>query len=173
MKTACLGLGGNIGDPIRAMSNALRIIADHPACAISAVSRLYRTPPWGKTDQSYFFNACVAVLTSLEPEALLDFCLHIERAMKRERTERWGPRTLDIDILTYGEDVLETTRLTLPHPRMTDRAFVLLPLADFAADLEIGGRSVNAWLSQADKAGIEVVDNEDWWRGERAGNADG
>ncbi len=72
-----------------------------PDCRVDAVSRLYRTPPWGKTDQSFFFNACAAVDTTLAPEALLDVCLGIERDMKRERIERWGPRTIDIDMLTY------------------------------------------------------------------------
>jgi 2-amino-4-hydroxy-6-hydroxymethyldihydropteridine diphosphokinase len=161
---ATLGLGGNVGDPVHAMASALRALDERRDCRISAVSRLYRTPPWGKTDQSYFFNACAKVETSLAPEELLDVCLRIERGMKRERIERWGPRTLDIDILTYAEVSQTARRLELPHPRMTDRGFVLMPLADIAADLVVNGSTVGAWLAQADVAGIQVADqNTSWW----------
>ncbi len=130
-----------------------------------AVSRLYRTPPWGKTDQSFFYNACAILDTRLDPEALLTLCLEIEREMKRVRNERWGPRTIDIDILTYGEVEKSLPSLELPHPRMTERGFVLMPLADIAADLSVGGRTVAEWLKDADVAGIEVADESgDWWR---------
>ena len=101
--TAFLGLGGNVGDPVASMAEALRRIDRHPDCAVKAASRLYRTPPWGKTDQDWFFNAAAAIETTLSPHALLDLCLEIERAMKRIRMERWGPRTLDMDILAYGD----------------------------------------------------------------------
>jgi 2-amino-4-hydroxy-6-hydroxymethyldihydropteridine diphosphokinase len=163
--TAYLGLGGNIGDPKAAMAEALKQIDKHPDCSVTGVSRLYRTPPWGNTDQDWFFNAAAAVETGLSPHALLDLCLDIERGMKRIRAERWGPRTLDMDILAYDELVLDDDRLALPHPRMTDRAFVLMPLADFASNLTIGGKTVMEWLAQADKAGIEVADeSRDWWK---------
>lgn len=161
---ATLGLGGNLGDPANAMATALRTLDGRSDCRVTAVSRLYRTPPWGKTDQSYFFNSCAAVETTLAPEALLDVCLNIEREMKRERIERWGPRTLDIDILTYADVRQDAPRLELPHPRMTDRGFVLMPLADFTAGLVVNGKTVADWLSQADVQGIEIFDeNRDWW----------
>jgi 2-amino-4-hydroxy-6-hydroxymethyldihydropteridine diphosphokinase len=132
---------------------------------VAAVSRLYRTPPWGKTDQSHFFNSCAAVETRLAPEALLDLCLSIEREMKRERIERWGPRTLDIDVLTYEGVEQDAPRLELPHPRMTERGFVLMPLADIAPELMVKGRAVADWLVSADIAGIEIADeSRDWWR---------
>jgi 2-amino-4-hydroxy-6-hydroxymethyldihydropteridine diphosphokinase len=163
--TAWLGLGGNIGDPVAAMAEALSRLDAHPDCSVEVVSRLYRTPPWGKTDQDWFFNAAAAVSTILAPHGLLDLCLEIERAMKRVRSERWGPRTLDIDILAFDALTISDDRLTLPHPRMRDRAFVLMPLADIAPDLAIEGRVVAAWLTDADKAGIEVADESgDWWR---------
>ncbi|KQV27701.1 2-amino-4-hydroxy-6-hydroxymethyldihydropteridine pyrophosphokinase [Rhizobium sp. Root1203] len=163
-QTATLGLGGNVGDPVHAMATALRALDARADCRVSAVSRLYRTPPWGKTDQSYFFNSCAQVDTSLAPEALLDVCLGIEHGMKRERIERWGPRTLDIDILTYADVSQDAPRLELPHPRMTDRGFVLMPLADFAADLLVNGIAVGEWLARTDVAGIEVADqNSGWW----------
>lgn len=164
-QSATLGLGGNIGDPVKAMATALLKLNGRDDCRVAAVSRLYRTPPWGKTDQSFFFNACAAVETRLEPEALLDLCLSMEREMKRERIERWGPRTLDIDVLTYGDLVQDAPRLELPHPRMTDRGFVLMPLADIAADLLVRGRTVGDWLDDADVTGIEIADeSRDWWR---------
>jgi 2-amino-4-hydroxy-6-hydroxymethyldihydropteridine diphosphokinase len=162
--TATLGLGGNLGRPVHAMAVALKALDQRADCRVAAVSRLYRTPPWGKTDQSYFFNACAAIETTLGPEALLDVCLDIERRMKRERIERWGPRTLDIDILTYADLVQSAPRLELPHPRMTDRGFVLMPLADFAPELLVDGITVREWLAKADVQGIEVADqSRDWW----------
>jgi len=165
LQSATLGLGGNIGDPVKAMATALQKLDRRDDCQVVAVSRLYRTPPWGKTDQSFFFNACAAVETRLPPEALLDLCLSMEREMKRERIERWGPRTLDIDVLTYGDIVQDAPRLELPHPRMTDRGFVLMPLADIAADLIVRGRTVSDWLDDADVAGIEVAaESRDWWQ---------
>lgn len=164
-QTATLGLGGNIGDPVKAMAIALQALDGRADCNVTAVSRLYRTPPWGKTDQSYFFNSCAAIETMLAPEALLDLCLDIEREMKRERIERWGPRTLDIDLLTYGNVSQDAPRLELPHPRMVDRGFVLMPLADIAPEMMVKGKAVIDWLDTADIAGIEIADeNRDWWR---------
>jgi 2-amino-4-hydroxy-6-hydroxymethyldihydropteridine diphosphokinase len=148
------------------MARALRAIDGRSDCRISAVSRLYSTPPWGKTDQADFFNCCALVETTLSPEALLDACLSVERAMKRVRLERWGPRTIDIDILTYADLEQRTERLEIPHPRMTERGFVILPLADIAPELPVSGRSVQDWLQQADISGITVADaSMDWWRG--------
>ncbi len=163
-RRATLGLGGNIGDPVRAMAEALRALDARADCRVLAVSRLYRTPPWGKTDQDWFFNACALVETTLAPEALLDTCLDIERAMKRERKERWGPRTIDIDVLTFEGVAQSGGRLELPHPRMTGRGFVLMPLADIAPALEIDGRPVADWLADADVTGIEPASaGPDWW----------
>jgi 2-amino-4-hydroxy-6-hydroxymethyldihydropteridine diphosphokinase len=162
---ATLGLGGNIGDPAASMARALVLLDSRPDCEVTHVSKLYRTPPWGKTDQAWFFNACAAVETSLLPDELLDACLSIERQMKRERLERWGPRTIDIDVLTYDSLSQSSLTLEIPHPRMTERGFVLKPLADFAPDLVVAGKSVAEWLESADVAGIEVADpRSDWWR---------
>jgi 2-amino-4-hydroxy-6-hydroxymethyldihydropteridine diphosphokinase len=162
---ATLGLGGNIGDPVQAMASALRSLDARADCRVVDVSRLYRTPPWGKTDQSFFYNACAAVDTTLDPDKLLDICLGIEREMKRVRVERWGPRTIDIDILTYGDIRRAATSLELPHPRMTERGFVLMPLADIASGMIVGGRTIGEWLSGADIKGIEIgSEDRDWWR---------
>ncbi|MGD9476584.1 2-amino-4-hydroxy-6-hydroxymethyldihydropteridine diphosphokinase [Shinella sp. G-2] len=164
-RRATLGLGGNIGDPVRSMADALQALDARVDCRVLAVSRLYRTPPWGKTDQDWFFNACALIETTLAPEALLDTCLGIEREMKRERKERWGPRTIDIDVLTYEGVEQAGGRLELPHPRMTGRGFVLMPLADVAPDMDVEGRTVEAWLGDADIAGIEPASaGSDWWQ---------
>jgi 2-amino-4-hydroxy-6-hydroxymethyldihydropteridine diphosphokinase len=162
---ATIGLGGNIGDPPQAMAQALRSLEARDDCRVMAVSRLYRTPPWGKTDQADFFNACALLETSLSAKDLLDLCLSIERGMKRVRIERWGPRTIDIDVLTYGDRQIHEEGLDVPHPRMVERGFVLMPLADIAAGLKVFDKSVSAWLSQADVAGIAVAtESRDWWR---------
>ncbi len=162
---AMLGLGGNVGDPVHAMAEALRLLDRRPDCRVLSVSSVYRTPPWGKTDQADFFNACASVETILPPVELLDACLAIEKDMKRVRVERWGPRTIDIDVLAYGDLSMTDERLELPHPRMTDRGFVLKPLADFAPDLVIRGKSIAEWLRGADVTGIENAGQAPgWWR---------
>ena len=163
--TALLGLGGNVGDPVGAMSIALRTLAGHEQCRLTDVSRLYRTPPWGKTDQDWFFNAAARVETTLGAVPLLGLALGIEQANRRVRTERWGPRTLDIDILDYDGLSIVSDQLTIPHPRMKDRAFVLMPLTDVQPGYRIEGRPIADWLADADRSGIEVAEkSRDWWR---------
>ena len=165
MATAFLGLGGNLGDPVGSMAKALKAFEQHPDCKVVDVSRVYRTPPWGKTDQAWFFNAAAAVKTTLSPQMLLGLALGIEQALHRVRIERWGPRTLDIDILDFDGLAIKSEQLTIPHPRITERAFVLMPLADFAPDFVLDGRTIANWLETADKAGIEVANEDrDWWK---------
>jgi 2-amino-4-hydroxy-6-hydroxymethyldihydropteridine diphosphokinase len=164
MTLATLGLGGNIGDPPAAMVQALAAFAADENCRLLAVSHLYSTPPWGKTDQADFFNCCALIETSLDAEALLDLCLDIEKSMKRVRIERWGPRTIDIDVLTFGDGSIVTERIEVPHPRMTERAFVLMPLADIAPDMVVAGKAVSDWLTEANKAGIKRAnERREWW----------
>ena len=147
------------------MAAALQLLQADEAIEISAVSRLYRTPPWGKTDQSWFFNSCALVRTSLDPHGLLDACLSAERQLKRVRRERWGPRIIDIDVLTFDDQTIHEDGLRIPHPHMHERAFVLLPLLDIAADLVVNGRSVSLWATEADATGIEIVGEDgNWWR---------
>ena len=134
-----LALGGNVGDKVKSLRRALRAIAAEPAIELAAVSRLYRTPPWGKTDQDWFVNACALGRTTLKPEALLERVKALEVELGREPTERWGPRVIDIDLIAYDDVTLKTERLTLPHPELFNRAFVLAPLAEIAPDLVIGG----------------------------------
>lgn len=151
---AHLALGSNLGDKADHLRRAAAAIAALPGTRIAARSRIYRTPPWGKTDQDWFANAVLAVETSLTPEALLDLCLAIEARLGRERRERWGPRVIDIDLLTHGTATRATSRLTLPHPAMTERAFVLVPLLDVAPGLRIRDRSIADWLAGLDRTGI-------------------
>ena len=106
-----------------------------------SVSSLYRTPPWGKTDQPDFLNAAAEVLTGHSPRELLDLCLEAERRLKRVRQERWGPRLIDIDILVFGDRAVHEGGLEIPHPRMLERAFVLVPLAEIAPDLVALGQA--------------------------------
>lgn len=143
---AALGLGGNLGDPVAAFATVLRRLETHEAVWLVRPSSVYRTAPWGKLDQPEFLNMAVLVETGLSARALLDLCLALEREGGRERRERWGPRTLDIDILTYGGQTIDEPGLQVPHPRIAERAFVLAPLAEIAPELAIGGRRVAGLL---------------------------
>jgi 2-amino-4-hydroxy-6-hydroxymethyldihydropteridine diphosphokinase len=160
-----LSLGGNLGDPRKSMASALRLLADDANVDVVAVSSLYRTPPWGKLDQPDFLNAAAELSTSLSPHELLDLCLGTEKKLKRVREERWGPRLIDIDILVFGDRVIQETGLEVPHPRMLERAFVLAPLDEIAPQLSVDGKSVSERLATVDTAGIErLPSGRDWWR---------
>ncbi|MGV0910598.1 2-amino-4-hydroxy-6-hydroxymethyldihydropteridine diphosphokinase [Martelella sp. FOR1707] len=161
---AALGLGANLGDPAAAMARALQLLDDGEGTAVVAVSKLYSTPPWGLVEQPPFINCCALVETSLPPQALMQRCLDIEKQLKRVRDVRWGPRLIDIDILTYGTETLNTETVTIPHPCMLERGFVLMPLAEIAPDLAVNGRAVSEWASEADMAGIVAIsDDGAWW----------
>ena len=153
---AYLSLGGNLGDPAASMGAALRMLDADSGTEVVAVSSLYRTPPWGKLDQPDFLNAAAEVSTGLTPRGLLDLCLDAERRLKRVREERWGPRLIDIDILVFGDLTVHEEGLEIPHPRMLERAFVLVPLAEIAPDFLTGGKRLADHLAGADTAGIEV-----------------
>jgi 2-amino-4-hydroxy-6-hydroxymethyldihydropteridine diphosphokinase len=151
---AALGFGGNLGDPILAFAAALRGLERHPAISLGRLSSVYRTVPWGKLDQPEFLNMAVLLTTALSAAELLAFCLELERESGRERRERWGPRTLDIDILTYGDAVIDEPGLQVPHPRIAERAFVLAPLAEIAPGLVIRGDTLAVL---ADRLGLSGV----------------
>lgn len=131
MPRAVIALGSNL-DPERHLRAGLRSLAAR--VRITNTSRVYRTPPWGVTDQPAFLNAVVTAETTLAPLDLLDALLAIEAEQGRVRAERWGPRTLDLDLLLYDDVLLESERLTLPHPRLHERLFVLVPLCDLMPD---------------------------------------
>lgn len=134
-ETAYIALGSNLGDRFEHLKYAVSRLKLLAIDGNVACSSIYETAPVGPGVQDNYYNAVVSFSTSLEPEALLDACLEIEKRRGRVRLERWGPRTLDLDILIYGNEVLETDSLTLPHPRITERAFVLAPLCEIASGL--------------------------------------
>ena len=147
---AYVALGSNLGDSRQHLLSAVEALAALSHTQVIARSRIYRTPPWGVLDQPDFLNAAVALETALEPYDLLDALLAIERAAGRQRSgERWGPRTLDLDLLHVVGRTVNEARLSLPHPHIADRAFVLLPLHDVAPDLEIPGQGKVADLLRA------------------------
>lgn len=138
---AYVALGSNLGDSRQHLLDAMTALAVLPRTEVIARSKFYRTPPWGVLDQPDFLNAVAMLETTLEPHALLDALLEIERAAGRSRNgERWGPRTLDLDLLHVVGRTVHGERLTLPHPHIADRAFVLVPLNDVAPDLDIPGQ---------------------------------
>jgi 2-amino-4-hydroxy-6-hydroxymethyldihydropteridine diphosphokinase len=161
---AWLGLGGNIGDVPTAMANALQRLDGDADVTVTAVSPIYKTPPWGVEDQPWFHNCCAEVETSLTPEQLLEACQEAEREGKRERIVRWGPRTIDVDILVFDGVEQNEQRLTLPHPRMLERAFVIIPLADIAPNLHLKDKPCQIWASEMESSDLELTStNKDWW----------
>lgn len=160
MAVAYMALGANLGDPVRQVRGAMDALDAMPGMHVLARSCLYRTPPWGVREQPPFINAVVCVDVDLTPHAVLKCLQTLEADAGRVRDgQRWGPRLLDLDLLMQGEQTLDEPDLQLPHPRMAERAFVLLPLADIAADLVIPGRGcVRELLRGVDATGCERLD---------------
>jgi 2-amino-4-hydroxy-6-hydroxymethyldihydropteridine diphosphokinase len=154
---ALIALGGNVGDIAATFDRAIVMLCDNQSVRLEQRSANYRTPPWGVADQPPFMNAAFAITTTLSPRELLERMREVEWHLGRNRgfEYRWGPRTLDLDMLTYGEITLDTPELTLPHPRMFERAFVLVPLAEIAPDRVISGIRVRDALARVDTTGIE------------------
>jgi 2-amino-4-hydroxy-6-hydroxymethyldihydropteridine diphosphokinase len=154
---ALLALGGNVGDVLATLDRAVAQFCDGETVRLHARSSDYRTPPWGVKDQPMFVNLCIAVATTLPPQALFARAQAVERALGREREHerRWGPRSVDIDLLAYDDLTIESPELTLPHPRLFERAFVLVPLAEIAPDRVIAGVRVRDALAKVDLAGVE------------------
>ena len=137
---AYLALGANLGDPLANVTGAISALGRAPGITLKQRSPLYRTPPLGPPGQPAYINAVIEVHTDLEPEALLDACQDVERAYGRVRGgARWGPRTLDVDVLLYGDRTISSERLHVPHPEMVRRAFVMVPLAALATEVEVPG----------------------------------
>jgi len=157
---AWLGLGANLQQPVKQLKAALRQLDQLAGVEVIRTSSFYRTPPWGDENQQDFINAVVQIETSLEPLPLLHGLQSIENSIGRQRSEnRWGPRVIDIDLLLLGDATVHSAELVVPHPRMHERAFVLLPLAELDAALEIPGRGVvESLLSQLDCNGISRLE---------------
>lgn len=159
MAEALLGLGGNVGDVRATLNAAVARFADGREVTLAARSSDYATPPWGVTDQPSFVNLAIAVTTALPPRALLERAFAVERALGRDRAHetRWGPRTIDIDLLAYDDLTVNEPGLTLPHPRLLERAFVLVPLAEIVPERMIGGVRIKDALAELDIKGIDKL----------------
>jgi len=160
MADVLIALGGNVGDVRATFQKAIANICGMAQAALLARSSDYTTPPWGELDQARFVNACIEIETSLDPHALL-FTLHkIEKKFGRDRGNetRWGPRTLDLDLIAYDDVSIDQPELTLPHPRLFERAFVLVPLLEIVPDRRIAGRDLRVALAGLSTDGIERLD---------------
>jgi 2-amino-4-hydroxy-6-hydroxymethyldihydropteridine diphosphokinase len=156
---ALLALGGNVGRVRETFDRAIAMLCDGTGLRLKARSSDYVTPPWGVEDQPAFVNLCIAVETELTPPALLARVQAVEHALGRERARerRWGPRPIDIDILAYDDVTLEGGELTLPHPRLFERAFVLAPLAEIVPDRRIKGIRIADALARLGAGGVEKL----------------
>jgi 2-amino-4-hydroxy-6-hydroxymethyldihydropteridine diphosphokinase len=156
---ATLGLGSNIGDRVGNIEAAIKHLTADGAVKLVARSQFYRTAPWGVTDQDWFVNAGVAVKTEGSARDLLCRCQAVENDMARVRTRHWGPRNIDVDILTFRDQTINEPDLVVPHPRIAERAFVLVPLRDIAPAITVGGASIDEMLSKLDASYVQLLDN--------------
>jgi 2-amino-4-hydroxy-6-hydroxymethyldihydropteridine diphosphokinase len=156
---AWIGLGSNLGNPGAQLKDALLQLENTPGIELRKISGIYRSAPWGNPDQDDFLNAVAMVKTELQPGELLDVLLQVEQQMGRDRSAgRWGPRCIDLDLLTYDDLVMKSPKLELPHPRMHLRAFVLRPVLELDPDFMIAGkRSAKECLSGLDDQDIEYI----------------
>jgi 2-amino-4-hydroxy-6-hydroxymethyldihydropteridine diphosphokinase len=159
MAEALIALGGNVGDVRTTLARAIERLCDGAVVRLVARSSDYRTPPWGVTEQPPFINCAIIAETHLLPQELLAHVQSVERAFGRDRAreQRWGPRTLDIDLIDYAHVKLDASGLILPHPRALERAFVLMPLAEIAPDRRIAGMRIADALARIDRTGIEKL----------------
>lgn len=155
-----LGIGSNVGDRQNFIKNALSALSEQ--VQIEDISSIYRTEPWGNQDQPEFLNVCAGGSTTLPPKELLAFIKSVESVLGRTHSEKWGPREIDIDILFYNDEVVKFPGLNIPHPYLAERAFVLIPLAEIAADFvhPVLQSSISELASKVDSQGIERVANE-------------
>ncbi len=157
MTQALIAFGGNVGDARATIAAGIAAFCDGRAATLVRRSADYRTPPWGVEDQPPFVNACIVAETDLAPRDLLAHAQAVERRFGRDRSceTHWGPRTLDIDLIAFGDLALDEPGLVLPHPRLFERAFVLVPLAEIAADAVVAGRRIGDAAAAIERTGIE------------------
>jgi 2-amino-4-hydroxy-6-hydroxymethyldihydropteridine diphosphokinase len=163
MGNAIIALGGNVGDVRATFQKAIAHIRGMAQATLKARSSDYATPPWGEENQARFINACIEIETGLDPHALLFTLNKIEQKFGRDRAKerRWGPRPLDLDLIAYDDLKLDEPELILPHPRLFERAFVLVPLCEIAPERLIAGRNVRDALARLSTDGIERLPNLD------------
>ncbi|TMW69931.1 2-amino-4-hydroxy-6-hydroxymethyldihydropteridine diphosphokinase [Alteribacter natronophilus] len=156
LNSAVIGIGSNIGDRYRHITSAMKELEQHPEITIEKKSSIYETDPVGYTEQEAFLNAVFRITTGLEAVALLDVLQGVEHELGRRREIRWGPRTIDLDILLYNDENIELERLIVPHPRMHERSFVLIPLKEIEPDLVLpGGCRIDDCIQDlSDKEGV-------------------
>ncbi len=160
---AYIGLGSNLADPRAQLAKAVEALKALPDSRVTALSRLYRSRPMGPADQPDYLNAVAMLDTRLAAEALLDALQAIEKAQGRVRgPQRWGPRTLDLDLLLYGAESISTERLKVPHPGLAERNFVLYPLADVAPELVLpDGRRLQQLLAACSDEGLSILEQDE------------
>jgi 2-amino-4-hydroxy-6-hydroxymethyldihydropteridine diphosphokinase len=151
---AALGLGSNLGDRRATLDRVVERLRSTPDVWVVAVSSFVESDPVGGPEQPVYLNAVVIIDTTLTPDELLAMAHDCEDEARRVRGVRWGPRTLDVDLLAYDELVVSSANLTLPHPRATERAFVLVPWAEVEPDREVAGRRVAEWAAAVDASGV-------------------
>jgi 2-amino-4-hydroxy-6-hydroxymethyldihydropteridine diphosphokinase len=154
---AYIGLGGNIGDVYSNFFKALELLDDKPGVKVLKISSVYKTPPWGITNQDWFVNTCAVLDFSISPVSLLEDCLDVEDRLNRARTVRWGPRTMDLDILFIEDFEIKTENLIVPHPRTHLRSFVIKPLYDLNDQLIVQNKTIAQWLESFDKAELDQI----------------
>lgn len=147
MNRAYLGLGTNMGDRLEYLKSACEILSKNDFININKESKIYETKAWGYTDQADFLNMCIEVETTLDIYDLLEACQEVEKKLNRERIIRWGPRTIDVDILFFNDIILNDENLSIPHPRISERAFVLIPLMDLNSNLKIKETIIKDYLN--------------------------
>lgn len=158
MSQVYLGLGSNQDDPITQIKQAICQLSSHSQLSVRRVSSLYRSAPWGVVDQAEFVNACVELKTDLSPEQLLQALQFIEKKHKRVRGLRWGPRTLDLDILLFDQLRLNSPELTIPHLYLIERDFVVYPLAEIAPNLILpNGLSIAEVMERCPRGQLEQI----------------
>lgn len=155
---AALGIGSNLGDRVAHLRSVVQRIRAHPEVSVVAVSPVVETDPVGGPDQPDYLNAVVVIETTLSAPELLDLAHDCEDAADRTREVRWGPRTLDVDLLAFGEQVSGDAVLTVPHPRATERAFVLIPWTAVDPEFVVNGRRVEEWAAEADASGVRSTE---------------
>jgi 2-amino-4-hydroxy-6-hydroxymethyldihydropteridine diphosphokinase len=160
-----LGLGSNLGDRAAHVTRAIELLDASSGLSIARASSIYETAPWGEEQQRAFLNAVVAAQSDIAPGELLALTQSVEQTMGRRRTRKWGPRVIDIDILLYGEHIVEEAELRVPHPLLTERQFMLVPLLEVAPDLTLPGGGRVADLVDADAPGIVRQALPPWPRG--------
>ncbi|ABR48322.1 2-amino-4-hydroxy-6-hydroxymethyldihydropteridine pyrophosphokinase [Alkaliphilus metalliredigens QYMF] len=157
MAKVYLGLGSNMGDKKNYIDEAIQMLKQHECFTVTKISSYYETDPVGYEDQDVFLNVVVEGDTTLTPYYLLGYCNGIEEALNRKRLIRWGPRTIDVDILLYENFTSRKKKLTVPHPRMTERAFVIIPLHEIASNITIGGNAIKNIIKILEDQGIRKV----------------